>query len=490
MTQPPPDSPAPRRRRRALALALLPAFAGVAYALAVTLGSGTPPLLETAPSDAAWVERWRNLSVLAVFGAMREPALPDGKRPDAFDYVRALGERVNVPDLVGVNPEAAVLRWRQEPYGPFPREGFTLPLDDAGRFEKRFREHGIDLTTPRHAMWLRVRGDLASITTTPPDASDPGARFELPSEGEDLAVVADVPRLVALALAEMGSGTYDALLAGLGVTRTDPAALAADPTLPPIQGIERLARIPAAWQTARYWFHIGDQQTLPSAHVELRLADGPFAAAWRKLVAGVGERFEWTPPPDPDLRLWASLSGGTAPDLLRLAAWSVGAHVPELDALAPEELGRTAGAWPASGWVMMRAQGRERSALATAAHGGEPPTPRWFHLDAEGDSEVRRTPGPWHVVAGGEEGDRAAARLGAHLVTGGGTRDTERPEEAERPGRRLLRAVLRRSAAWDVIGPTLLTGGALLAPFDGRPLVLDVRATEDALLVFIHVHDS
>ena len=34
------------------------------------------------------------------------------------------------------------------------------------------------------------------------------------------------------------------------------------------------------------------------------------------------------------------------------------------------------------------------------------------------------------------------------------------------------------------------TGGALLAPFDGRPLVLDVRATEDALLVFIHVHDS
>lgn len=490
MTQPPPDSPAPRHPRRALALVLLPAVAGVAYALAVTLGGGTPPLLETAPSDAAWVERWRNLSVLAVFGAMREPTLPDGKRPDAFDYVRALGERVNVPDLVGVDPEAPVLRWRQEPFGPFPREGLTLPLDDPVRFEKRFREHGIDLTTPRHAMWLRVRGGLGSVTTTPPDASDPGARFVLPAEGEDLAVVADVPRLVALALAETGSGTYDALLAGLGVTRTAPAALAADPTLPPIQGTERLARIPAAWRTARYWFHIGDAQTLPWAHVQLELADGPFAAAWRRLVAGIGERFEWTPPPDPDVRLWASLAGGTAPDLLRLAAWSVGADVPALDTLPLEDLGRTPTTWPASGWVMMRAQGRERSALAAAARDGEPPTPRWFHLDAEGDPETRRTPGPWQVVAGGEEGERAAARLGAHLVTGGGTRDPERPEEAKRPGRRLLRAVLRRSTAWELIGPTLLTGGALLAPFDGRPLVLDVRATEDGLLVFIHVHDS
>lgn len=470
-----------------MAVALLPALAGLAYALAAELWPGTPSLLETVPADAAWVERWRNLSVHAVFGAMREPLLPDGRRPDAVAYVRALGERVNVPDLVGLDPAAPLLRWRSLPRGPRPDEGLVLTLSDPTRFEKRFREHGVDLTTPRHAMWLRVHGRLAVVTTTPSRRGG-GLDFELADA--DLAVVADVERLVALALAEMGGGTYDAFLAGLGVSRTDPAELARDPSLPAVTGTARLARLPASWATARYALDLGEATTLPSARVELELADGPFAAAWRRLLAGVGPGFEWTPPPDPDVRLWASLSGGSAPDLLRLAAFSLGADLPALEGVKPEEVGRDAPAWPPSGWVLMRAQGRESSALAVASRTAPPPRPAWFGLAAEDGPETRRTPGPWQVVSTGEENGRAADRLGAHLVTGGGARDVERAEEAARPGVRLVRAVLRRSAVWELVGQTLLGGGALLWPFDGRPLVLDVRATERGLLVFIDVHDS
>ncbi len=484
MTAPPPRS----GRRRLRLLAFAPVLLGAAYALGHATFAPTPTWGNLAPADTVWFERHRNLSVFGVYGALRERPSPDGDATDPRRWVEGLGERINVPDLVGVDPDRPVARWRQESVDATPRDAIALSLRDADRFTRRFRAHGIDLTTPRHALWLSTKGGIA-VLASHPDILDRVGDGGLPlaSEGEDLAVAADVPRLVRLALQQGFDGPFAPFLEGLGVKRVEVREALARGLPFPYDGTERVATIADAWRDARAWIWLGDATSLPRARVEIGLAEGAAAATWRRLLAHVGEPLQVEMPVDGELHVVAGLSGGTAPALLRFAATLLGAN---LTAFSGEEVDRLVGGAsivPPSAWAWSRAPNAATTALAVASRDRDPPSPDLFGLSEHGAERVARTVGAWRIVAVGGEAQRAADRWGAHRTTDAGLGRV--PEVDVRSGRRLVRAILRRQATYDLLGPTLLTGGALFTPFDGRPLIVDVRATADGLVVYVDVHD-
>lgn len=483
----------PRGHRRAALLVLAPILLGLLYVAGHALWSRPPTLEQAPPADTAWLTRYRNAATFGVFGSMRAPPGPDGQPPAPAAWLGALGERINVPDLVGLDARRPLVHLRRVPLGPIPRDALLLPLADGERFERRFREHGLDRGTPRHAQYLKRFGDLGVVAAHRETLSHIGEQgLTVADEGEDIAVAADMGRLLTLAFAEVGGGTFDPFLRGLGVDLDTPHPPTLSPEgLPQVTyaGTGRVGRVAAAWETARAWIHLGDEATLPRAHVELVLRPGPLADAWRTGLAGVAPARTWTPPPEPDLGLVAEVAGGTSRRLLRTLAYHLGADVPE--PLAGDEVDDAAPSY----WAAMRARGRSSDAWVVMVEEGVAPSPASFGLVAPAtedgvpaDERAERTVAQWRLRAEGHEAERAASRVAAHLAVGGAAVRDAVPDG--RPGRRLVRALLTRRMSWELLGPTLFVRGALLAPLDGRPLVVDVRATDGGIEVFVDVHDS
>ena len=251
-----------------------PLAVGLLYAAGHALFAPTPTLANLPPPEAVLVQRFKDLDTLdrVSFG-------PRGPK------VRATRELVaqerNVPGLPGVDHTAPV-HLVLLPRGRHQDASMAIfKLEDPGAFEDAFlRTDFLERGLIRHAQHMHVRGDWAAVGPSRDIARRIG-RGDLSCEtkGEDYAIAADIPGLVAHAMQVPKQYPWRGILEALGV-RPGETRFVRDTktgeTRAVVPGATRVERIRTAWDRVKLWGWMDAGRIQVDLHPS---AEGPVARA-------------------------------------------------------------------------------------------------------------------------------------------------------------------------------------------------------------------